>query len=118
MTNMPLSFDALRAANIARQAEWPGAENVDLAFRGLELSGEIGELCNILKKLVRLQRGIKGTTEERDALMAEAFDELADAVICLDLIGMELGIDLAHALIFKFNRTSIKHKLKTRLGGN
>lgn len=105
----------LRQANTARQMEWPGGEHVDLAFRGLELAGETGELCNLLKKAVRLQRGIKGTCEEREALSKMIEDEAADVLISLDLVCMELGIDLGLAVVSKFNKTSLKHNLQTRL---
>lgn len=105
----------LRKANEARQAEWPGAEAIDLAFRGLELAGETGELCNLLKKAVRLKRGITGTTEARDALLTKIEDEAADVLVCLDLICMDLGIDLSLAVARKFNATSLKHGLVTRL---
>ena len=111
MTNL----NELRRANVARQAEWPGGEHVDLAFRGLEMAGEAGELANKLKKLVRLQRGIQGTNEERATLMQEIADEMGDVMICVDLIGMEIGIDSAEAVRSKFNATSVKHGLKTRL---
>ena len=112
---MPLTFGQLRQANETRQAEWPGGEHVDLAFRGLELWGESGELGNKLKKLVRLQRGIKGTTEGYNSLMQDIRDEMGDVLISLDLIAMELGIDLAEATAAKFNATSAKHDLTTRL---
>ena len=79
------------------------------------MAGEAGELANKLKKLDRLQRGITGTTENQKALLLEVLDEMADVVICVDLIGMEIGIDSAEAVRSKFNATSEKHGLKTRL---
>ena len=109
----PISFLELRVANDMRQVEWPGSENVDLAFRGLEMAGEAGELANKIKKLVRLQRGISGTTEARETLMAEIRAELADVVICCDLIASDLGIGLGPAVKDKFNATSEKHNLAT-----
>ena len=111
MTNL----NELRRANVARQAEWPGGEHVDLAFRGLEMAGEAGELANKLKKLVRLQRDIKGTTEDQKALLLEVLDEMADVVICVDLIAMHLDLSLDFGVKAKFNATSEKHGLKTRL---
>lgn len=93
----------------------PAGEHVDLAFRGLEMAGEAGELANKLKKLVRLQRRITGTNEDRATLMQEIADEMGDVMICVDLIGMEVGINMAEAVRSKFNATSIKHGLKTRL---
>lgn len=110
-----LNLRPLRIANETRQAEWPGGEHVDLAFRGLELWGESGELGNKLKKLVRIQRGIKGTTEGLPDLMSDICDEIGDVLISLDLIAMELGIDLSLATRSKFNQTSEKHGLSTRL---
>lgn len=85
-------YDVLRDANIARQMAWPGGEHVRPNFRGLELSGEVGELNNLLKKLVRIELGISGTTETREALMHALADEIGDVAICLDLVGMELGV--------------------------
>ncbi len=127
-----IAFIHLRRANRARQAEWRGATAVDLAFRGLELAGEVGELeeavvallslstatgrlANLLKKTTRLNRGILGTTETPEALLEAVQDEAGDVLISLDLICMELGIDLPSSAVAKFNKTSIKHGLKTRL---
>ena len=112
---MTINLATLRKANRVRQLEWPGSENIDLAFRGLELAGEVGELCNKLKKLVRIRRGIEGTTEVPSALMRGVQDEAADVLISLDLICMELGFDLSLATMVKFNETSMKHGLETRL---
>lgn len=109
----PVSFAALRVANDMRQVEWPGSEHVDLCFRGLEMAGEAGELANKIKKLVRLRRGISGTTEHREELYAAIRDELADVVICCDLIASDLGIGLGSAVRDKFNATSEKHNLAT-----
>lgn len=114
--NMKLCFSTLREANIARQAEWPGAENVDLAFRGLEVAGEAGELANKVKKMVRLLRGISGTSEARDDLLEAIAKEAADVVISVDLLCEDLGIDLGWAVVGKFDETSAKHGLKTLLG--
>lgn len=113
---MKLCFSDLRAANRARQAEWPGAEAVDLAFRALEVSGEAGELANLAKKMVRLQRGISGTREGHTALLEAIAKEAADVVISLDLMCDDLGIDLGWAVEGKFDETSAKHNLNTRLG--
>lgn len=104
----------LRKKNIERQAAWPGAEEVegDLAFRGLELAGETGELCNVLKKIERIRRGVAGTKpEELPGLLAHVKEELGDAVICIDLIAMELDISLEEAVPEKFDKTSVKYDI-------
>lgn len=106
-----LDFVALRQANRTRQAEWPGSEQADIAFRALEVAGEAGEVAEAVKKYLRAERGIRGTTASTDDIA----DEMADAVIALDLLADALGVDLGAAVERKFNRTSVKYDLETRL---
>lgn len=101
----------LRAANIVRQQEWDPASKISLSYRGNELAGEVGEACNVIKKLERARLGIRGTT----ATFEQLAEELADVVICADLIAMAEGIDLNDAVRRKFNATSEKYGLKTRM---
>lgn len=101
----------LRAANLARQAEWDPGKQISLSFRGNELAGEVGEACNVIKKLDRERLGIQGS---RDTV-AHLAEELADVVICADLIAMAEGIDLDAAVGAKFNATSAKVGLATRM---
>lgn len=102
---------SLREANIARQAEWDPSDKITLAFRGNELGGECGEAQNIIKKLERERLGIRGSRADRSQLA----EELADVVICADVIAMAEGIDLDHAVASKFNATSEHNRLETRL---
>jgi len=108
---MTREFGTLRAANEARQAEWDNDHRITSAYRGNELAGEVGEACNIIKKLERERLGIRGSR----ASIAELADELADIVICADLIAMGYGIDLDEAVARKFNATSQKVGLSVRL---
>lgn len=101
----------LRAANIARQIEWDHDNQITAAYRGNELAGEVGETCNVIKKLERERLGILGSR----ATVDELADELADVVICADLIAMHYGINLEAAVARKFNATSEKVGLRTRL---
>lgn len=106
------TYASLRDANVARDIEWRGdAAPLTLTFRATELAGETGEACNVIKKLERERLGIPGS---RDTLEHLA-EELADVVICIDLIAMDLGIDLNKAVSDKFNATSEKVGLATRL---
>ncbi|OSQ34176.1 MazG-like family protein [Thalassospira sp. MCCC 1A01428] len=104
-------FKALRAANIARQAEWDAGGEISIEFRGNELAGEVGEACNLIKKIARERMGLPGSR----AKISDLAEELADVVICADLIAMDAGIDLANAVVAKFNKTSEKVGLKTRM---
>ena len=107
---MSTTFEKLRKASVARQKEWDtGSEKLSLAFKGLEMAGEAGEACNVLKKLERERLGLIGS---RSTLL-DAAEELADVVICVDLICQELDIDLGEAIKHKFNKTSLKNGLKT-----
>lgn len=103
-------LEKLRRANIIRDEEMTGGKKTfSLSFRGNELAGEVGEACNILKKLDREKLGIVGSRARPDQLE----EELADIIICVDLIALEFGIDLRSAVIRKFNKTSTERELKT-----
>lgn len=104
-----LTFNALRTANNARQKEWPGNDKIDIAFRTIEVAGECGELAEAIKKYLRADRGIKGST----AGLENIADELADVIISIDLLAADLHIDLGQAVSSKFNATSNKYNLKT-----
>lgn len=106
-----MKFSDLRQANITRQKEWPGNDQADIAFRGLEVAGEFGEVAEALKKYLRSQRGIKGSTASLD----DVAQEMADSIIALDLLADLMGIDLGKAVAEKFNKTSEKYGLATRL---
>lgn len=119
------SLATLRSANLSRQAEWCADQVPDLSYRGNELAGEggevaevalslsaaIGKACNHIKKLERERFGWRGsrTTVEKLA------EELADVVICADLVAITAGIGLVSAVVEKFNKTSADNGLATRL---
>ena len=106
-------FCELRQANCLRNEEWiAGSAPLSLSFRGNELAGEVGEACNILKKLDRERLGLRGSRASPEQLS----EELADVVICVDLIAMDLGINLWMAIVAKFNKTSEQRGLAVRIG--
>lgn len=120
----------LRAAIQARMEEWDGQSNVKLghSFYGNELAGELGELldasvdflilgarslriCNVIKKLDRERLGMVGSR----ATLEDLSDEMADALICLRRIEVLFDIDLDAAAARKFNKTSEKNGLATKV---
>ncbi len=106
-------FDALRQANLARAKEWnPTGVDTGPGFAGLELAGEVGELCNLLKKAERARLGLVGGSVSPAAIA----EELADVVICADLVGLALGLDVWPIVVAKFNATSEAKGFGTRLG--
>ncbi len=106
-----MDLETIRLANQQRHIEWANGNEVSLSFRGLELAGEAGEACNELKKLERQRLGMVGGKADLKGLT----EELADVLICVDLIAMDLGIDLGEAVKAKFNKTSQKYGLAARL---
>ena len=106
-----MDFTKLRAANEKRHIEWAKGGDLPLSFRGVELAGEVGEACNEIKKIERHRIGIVGGKDDLSGLR----EELADILISVDLIAMDLGIDLGEAVRDKFNKTSEKYELKTRI---
>lgn len=106
-----LTITELGLANLKRQAEWDPANVLTASFRGNELAGEVGEACNVIKKLERARLGLPGSRSTLEALA----EELADGVICISLIAATEGIDLAQAIVDKFNKTSDKIGLGVRL---
>lgn len=105
-----MKYYKLTQANAARQKEWnPDGKEVSPLFTATELGGEVGEALNIVKKLEREKLGLKGSR----ATVEELADELADVVICADLLAQQYGIDLTEATIKKFNATSHKHGFET-----
>ncbi|WP_417671373.1 MazG-like family protein [Roseibium sp.] len=106
-----MNFDALRHANQLRQQEWPGNDQADVPFRTIEVAGEFGEVAEAIKKYLRGERGIRGSTASLD----DVADEMADAIIALDLLAEILDIDLGTAVARKFNKTSEKYGLSTRI---
>lgn len=107
-----LTFNTLRKANLKRLpmfrdakgrvchekedgSDWSPAQWLQAVV------GELGEYANLRKKV---ERGDMAIEEARPMLA----DELADVVIYLDILASQLGVDLGHAVMTKWNRTSEK----------
>lgn len=113
-----LSFAQLRAANATRVKHWHGEKGVAAWSNSdwaVATAGEIGEACNIVKKLNRVRDGITGNTIEREELQIMLAMEMADVAIYLDLWAQHNLIDLASAIRDKFNLVSIREKFPERL---
>lgn len=115
-----LTFNALRAANIARiplfrdangklchnhdGSDWSASDWM------MALVGELGELANFLKKV---KRG--DYSEHDDGVMTHVAKEMADVQIYLDILAFRLGVDLGRATLEKFNEVSERVKCDVRI---
>lgn len=109
MKRFASAWAAFQEINMQRDREWDPEMKLDLSFLGNEMAGEVGEACNIIKKLERERLGIKGST----ATTQDLKDELEDVLICVALVANKAGILLNPAL--KFNKTSEKYGLAVRM---
>jgi len=93
--------------------EWSGADWSNA------MCGEAGEAANVVKKLRRHEThtGTSYNTPPPDELLTALAEELADVVTYCDLLAHHYGIDLAAAVIAKFNRVSAAQDFPERLGG-
>lgn len=83
-----MEYLTLRDANEARGIEWSNGAKDGPLFYAVELFGEAGELANVVKKLERERLGMVGSRASEKDLA----DELADFVICLDLLAISYGL--------------------------
>lgn len=116
------TFAGLRTVNVRRCEKWFHFVDVWSPTDWMTaVAGEVGEAANKIKKLRRIQtEGLEspanralveaaGSAEKVVPMLHEQIgDELADAVIYIDLLAARLGIDLGEAVIRKFNATSVK----------
>jgi NTP pyrophosphatase (non-canonical NTP hydrolase) len=96
----------LRAANVEREKLWENPDKpMSLSYLGNATAGEMGEACNVIKKLDREAMGMKGSRDTVEHLA----EELADVMIYIDIIALRLGIDMDEAIANKFNKTSTEN---------
>jgi NTP pyrophosphatase (non-canonical NTP hydrolase) len=115
-----LTFAQLRAVNAARAARWHPGFPYDGKWNGADWSnaaaGEMGEACNVVKKLRRQETGGRGALDpEPYVLIGKLADEIADTIIYLDLLAAFYGIDTAEAVIRKFDAVSVREGMPERL---
>lgn len=95
----------LREANAARNEEYrakTAGQPLPLLFRATEFAGEVGELCNVIKKMERERLGWGG----KRATMDDLREEFGGVLATLDLLAMELSIDLADVTAREFNKVT------------
>lgn len=110
-----LTFAQVREQNMARCRRWHGDKPWELNRWAVALTGEVGELCNVIKKLNRIADAIQHIGMDERVLREELPKEIADIFLYLDLLAAHAGVDLAAAVIQKFNVVSVKYDFPERL---
>lgn len=103
-----LTFKQVHDINVSRckkwhshNDEWTGADWSNA------VAGEVGEMCNVVKKIRRDDFNNKGSRDpDRATLLQMLADEMADVFLYLDLLSEFYNIDLPDAITSKFNRVS------------
>lgn len=104
-----MRLSVLREANVRRCEEvYHPCSSWSPTDWACALAGEVGEVCNAVKKLRRLDDGTntaKDPQTEAAAIIAIGA-ELADTIIYADLLAARLGLDLSSEIQRKFNEVS------------
>ncbi len=77
----------------------------DLQYMSIGLAGEVGELCNLVKKQIR------DKVDHKTAMMKE----ICDIQIYLDLLTEQLGCSIEDCLKLKWDEVSERHGLPFKL---
>jgi len=125
MKVVALSFREFSIINAQRAAKWhhgfPKQDRTDPTYwSGADWSnaacGEAGEMANVVKKLRRHETSARGAVDPPPVdLLEKLGDELADVITYVDLVATFYGIDLAAAVVRKFNAISEREGLPQRI---
>ena len=105
---MSLTFAMLREQNVARCEETRHELGVwTLTDWATALAGEVGEACNVIKKMRRSELpGPQHINGDPFVLYAQLQDEIGDVLTYLDLLSAAAGFSLESAVARKFNKVS------------
>lgn len=116
---MALTFDYIREMNKERSKDWHrDSKPWTVADWSNAAAGEMGEVCNKVKKLRRIETGMtvqRSQSADPDVIRGQIGEEVADTFLYLDLLCAHLGIDMELAILHKFNRVSVEQGFPQRL---
>ncbi|HRE37890.1 MAG TPA: MazG nucleotide pyrophosphohydrolase domain-containing protein [Chitinophagaceae bacterium] len=116
---MKLDLAALRPVNVQRAKDgFKCYDNQPLTYWTTALAGEVGELCNMIKKMQRVEKGgMDGGSSysAKDITKEMLKEEIGGIAIYLDLLASLMDISLEEAIIDTFNSKSDKYGLNQRI---
>jgi NTP pyrophosphatase (non-canonical NTP hydrolase) len=92
-----------------------GIHQWSLSDWGVALAGEVGELCNVIKKLNRLRDGLQQKVVDPETLKEQLAMEIGDVYLYLDLLARRADLNLEDCVRDTFNRVSIREGFPERL---
>jgi NTP pyrophosphatase (non-canonical NTP hydrolase) len=109
---MNIDLERFRALNVDRARNgFRCYDNQPLTYWTTALAGEVGELCNMVKKMQRVELGgVDGGSSytAKDITKEKLKEEIGGIAIYLDLMASLLDIDLGEAIRDTFNDKSRK----------
>ncbi len=104
-----LTFRHFSETNRSRNEKYMKCEDWDERDWGNALAGEVGELCNMIKKRHR-------NLKESDRIPNEELGkEIADIICYCDLLAAQLGLELDDIIPKKFNEISDRYDCPVKL---
>lgn len=116
-----VTISTLQRINIQRCERWHGQKQWTILEWAGAMCGEAGEAANVAKKIRRAQMSLPGNSPilklEGSARFLQYLlaDEIADTIIYASLLASYGNIDLADAIVSKFNKKSIEQGFSERL---
>lgn len=89
-------------------------ENVPITFWTTAIAGEVGELCNMVKKMERVKHGgiDAGSSYTAASITPHMIkEEIGGIFIYLDLLASLWGFSMEEAIVSTFNEKSQEHNL-------
>lgn len=117
------THDLYAAKSLTRAQRWHkgGLDEWSFTDWACALAGEVGELCNAIKKLRRVEDQIQGhdgdTPQPPDVehAMKAVFKEIGDSYAYLDLLAQRCGFRLWDCARDVFNQISVREKMPERI---
>lgn len=114
-----LKLSVLAAQNRSRAERWHKGPLTSWTPTewALAAAGEMGELCNAIKKYNRLTQGIfsNNNPDGETAAVQSIATEIGDVVVYLDLLAQRMGLRLEDCVRDTFNRISEREGMPERL---
>lgn len=114
-----LTFHHFSQQNLARAERWHAGVQWSLSDWGVAAAGEMGEVCDAIKKFNRLRDGFTSNNlrqpKTTEHALAEICKEIGDTGCYLDLLAQQCGTTLGACMAQVFNEVSIREGYPERV---